>query len=88
MKRYHIAALAAVGWYLMAPPNKDFPTSASLSQWQIKFSFDQARDCEIALGNTLANVKLKLKHGKHYSDLRWYESWQCIASDDPRLKEK
>jgi len=60
MKICHIAALAALGWYLMAPPNRDIPPSAPLSKWEVRFSFDKARDCEIALGNTLANVKPKL----------------------------
>jgi hypothetical protein len=33
MKPRHAAALALVGWYLMAAPSN--PTSALLSQWRI-----------------------------------------------------
>jgi len=42
--RYAAAALALVGWYLLAAPSN--PNSALLSQWRIVGTYDDARDCQ------------------------------------------
>jgi hypothetical protein len=63
MKLRHAAALALVGWYLMAPP---FPkgehryepdTSVPLSQWIRRASFDSAAECEAHKTNWLDALK-------------------------------
>jgi hypothetical protein len=53
MKTYHVAALALLGWYLMAPPYSwpynQGELSAPLSEWKILQRFDTATACESSL---------------------------------------
>jgi hypothetical protein len=99
MKPRHTAALALVGWYLMMPPpywSKTNPRNAPLKEWTLFGRYDSAQECsderskmirvqsmallsDLAEGVSDANrpsLSLDFKHA------------QCIASDDPRLKEK
>jgi hypothetical protein len=99
MKPRHAAALVLVGWYLMMPPPygpKTNPGAAPLGQWTVFGRYDSARECsdertkmirvqsmallsDLVEGVSDANLpslSLDFKHA------------QCIASDDPRLKEK
>ncbi len=53
MKLRHAAALALVGWYLMAPPmpvdgqgSARILRNAPLRNWTLVRSFDSARNCE------------------------------------------
>jgi hypothetical protein len=95
MKLRHAAALALVGWYLMAPPiAKNFQSvlQAPLSRWSIEAGFDSADACNQAkfavtqgravskLPNLPANARATISTAHRMS--------QCIASDDPRLKGK
>jgi len=90
----HAAALALFGWYLITPPwtyrseDRSKPVAqrrytanpdAPYSQWSIEQSFDSADKCEEGRkeGQTWANNQLS----------NWLYAI-CIASDDPRLKEK
>ena len=86
----HVAALALVSWYLMTPPSmRDRPLeepsipdlSAPLAQWTIVFSYDSSLDCESGRGLLMARAKSN-KEKRFASDAK------CIATDDPRLKEK
>jgi|HubBroStandDraft_6_1064221.scaffolds.fasta_scaffold424914_1 hypothetical protein len=94
MKPRHAVALALVGWYLMVPlpghapiPNANIHT---FSNWVHIASFDSAAECEHAkMGVT--------RMGVAGPQLGGYPDWevtrvlllsQCVASDDPRLKEK
>jgi hypothetical protein len=86
MKFWHAAALALVGWYLMVPPltsdGKQFDANVPLAQWDARMAFDNASDCE----NTLyALIKDASEDNLTHQQLRHS---RCIASDDPRLKEK
>jgi hypothetical protein len=95
----HVAALAVIGWYLLMPPpywSKTNPRNAPLSQWTVFGHYDTAQECsdertkmirvqsmallsDLAEGVSDANrpsLSLDFKHA------------QCIASDDPSLKEK
>jgi hypothetical protein len=101
MNRSHAAALVLVGWYLMVPPLKiegppddpktpvDVDTKAPLSQWKNIGSFDTAKQCydypEHFLGMLRSNGK---EHGGDAMAKYWFDHSQCIATDDPRLKEK
>ena len=95
MKIHHAAALALVGWYLMMPPfvNRSngltvADPKAPLPQWSTFGSSDSAAECEQqriynidrskGLPQTPANVAV--------ADQMLHAA--CIASDDPRLKEK
>jgi hypothetical protein len=94
MNARHAAALALVGRYLMVPlpghapiPNANIHT---FSNWVHIASFDSATECETGkMGVT--------RMGVAGPQLDEYPDWvvtrvlllsQCVASDDPRLKEK
>ncbi len=95
----HAAGLMFVVWYLMIPPpywSKTNPRTAPLRQWTVFGRYDSAQECseertkmirvqsmallsDLAEGVSDANrpsLSLDFKHA------------HCIASDDPRLKEK
>jgi hypothetical protein len=90
MNLRHAAALVPVRWYLMAPPpdRKDeqsyrvhWATAAPLSQWETASSYDSARECE-------RSFQARLAHAEEDSPeaAKFVGAFQCIASDDPRLK--
>ena len=103
MKTRHAAALALVGWYLMAPPlgpakcsnpnplwgsgsgiqcQAKIETQAPLRQWKRvpdSQEFEHKTDCERAISNDCASSL--------QGDLCVAKA-ECIATDDPRLKEK
>jgi hypothetical protein len=101
MKPHHATALALVGWYLMLPPRvSDWPTlvfdtNAPLSKWQQGGSFDTAKECDEDKKKD-AGLALQLaekmsgedKKKAMLSVMRMLSGPQCIASDDPRLKER
>jgi len=89
----HAAALALVGWYLMVPiPGNDpIPDPvATFSKWVSIRSFDSAERCEDGRQNVI-------RLGAGGPQLMSYPDQevkkvlllsQCVATDDPRLKEK
>jgi len=93
MNLRHTAALALLGWYLLTPPiasvgskwnsaTKEYDpyTSAPLSQWQTVLTFDTAEECRAELANQNAQIQV---HCPTCAALA-----ECVASDDPRFKEK
>jgi len=84
MKLHHTAALALLGWYLMMPyakPGKILDDT-SLARWSHVSSFDTAAVCDTAGRNAIERAKKD-------PDATWLEialKFECIASDDPRLK--
>ena len=89
----HAAALALVGWYLMLPPEHlvasatkgtPYPDAvAPLSKWGTVKTFDRPDDCE-------ADIRRRQQEADE-ADLKganrlWAFAYQCVASDDPRLK--
>ena len=83
----HAAALALVGWYLMLPPPNPrafggVDDDAPIVQWKLFDSYDSAMECKmaaermVASGDSTGVVEAQLKQAR------------CIATDDPRLKEK
>ena len=97
MKPRHALPLLALGWYLMLPPQPLDPSSAlstipSLNHWQTIRSFDTATACENALTITLQNLKKQMDadptNAAAAGKYGVAADAQCIASDDPRLKEK
>jgi hypothetical protein len=94
------AALALVGWYLMVPPviktnsaeysgyKADF--DSPLSRWQVNSAFDSASACN-SLSAALVfkgERDMKKTHGLDWAIAQSLTQNQCIATDDPRLKEK
>ena len=97
VKLRHAAALALVGWYLMAPPfTRDGVNSkALLFEWKQVASFDTTSECaEHAAGmeKFVAGRAEQNKDPRYRDTLRYaaqaFSQSLCIASDDPRLKEK
>ena len=93
MNLRHAAALALVGWYLMAP-SVTYPgdsvtrlgdPSDPISTWTIEHSFDSARECEQAKQTIEQSLKTKTAMSAH--ELASLDA-QCVATDDPRLKDK
>ena len=93
MNPRHAAALALVGWYLIVPPlNRP---RAAMGEWTIFKSFDSAdlcqaeRDREVEWAAKGENSgKYLTLHTKSRNAQFDGTAAQCIASDDPRLKEK
>ncbi len=100
MKLRHAAALALAGWYLMVPP---FPkgehryepdTSVPLSQWIRRGSFDSAAECEAHRTNWLNALKTDPEVPEEVGPAaargiaKAVILGKCIATDDPRLREK
>jgi hypothetical protein len=81
----HVAALTIVGWYLMVPLRENNSAKlrdVPLAEWVHIDSFDTASQCR---------DEAYLEEKRHENDpLRasQYAGWECIASDDPRLKDR
>jgi len=99
----HAAALAHVGWYLMLPPlraegprtdpNTSFKAdlSAPLSQWKTISTgkrFDTKEECEAYPAHLMKLLHDPKKPGAEHALKYWLDRSQCVATDDPRLKEK
>jgi hypothetical protein len=99
----HAAALALAGWYLMLPPwssPSKFDDKAPLNQWEQANAYDSAAVCEKSRYDTVKDLlkghapngnlldqKTLTPETADYN-ARLYAAARCIASDDPRLKEK
>jgi hypothetical protein len=101
MKLRQAAALALVGWCLMAPPTYPGPngsfvtkTAVPLRLWQNIGSYDHVAGCEDERRAFLDLKKTESASTFAKEDfqvkLSIVSSWSavCIADDDPRLKEK
>jgi len=71
--------------------NKGFEVnpSAAFSDWQIDSSYDAAKQCQTARLALLGNHRKSLA-GESYDLLETFRRAEahCVASDDPRLREK
>ena len=100
MNLRHAAVLALVGWYLMAPPfdrvtltfRKDVPVSewdnlnAVHLHWEGEF--DSENECEEFKTQTVRSYLLNPEHQGDGVPYQEFMLGECIASNDPRLKEK
>jgi hypothetical protein len=99
VKLRHAAALALVGWYLMAPstypgPNGSFVTKSTvpLRLWQNIGSYDHVVDCEDERRAFLDLKKTESPSAFAKESLRVklsiISSWSavCVSTEDPRLK--
>jgi len=96
MRLGHGPALALVGWYLMVPPltkgQKTYDAAAPLQSWGVFRSFDSAAQCETYRASLLEE-RYRQPTTKEDVALQALVNWpgfrlQCVATDDPRLKEK
>jgi hypothetical protein len=82
MRPRHAGALALVGWYLMTPlPGRP---ELPVEKWAHVDSFDTATECREA------GYQRQRENAASSDPIRrnLAGNWECIASDDPRLKEK
>ena len=88
MKPRHAAALALVGWYLLAPPlyRGEVDEKAPLKEWAVLQSFGTVAECSQWLSVLLDKADLDpatrtvVKHRLLAAS--------CVSTDDPRLREK
>jgi hypothetical protein len=77
------ATFVLVSWYLITPPSprndyEQLAPKAPLSDWIALDTFSTLKQCE-------NNIKLAVTDGN--ADFADFGLFQCIASNDPRLKE-
>jgi hypothetical protein len=99
MKRAHAiaAALALVGWYLMVPPlyqqtegKWKLDLHAAINEWQLVDSYDSADACKQGLSDHLRVMRQGTfaNPAEKPDAIFQLQTGQCIATDDPRLKDK
>jgi len=100
MNPRHAAALALVGWYLMAPPVRQpkrepayVDEHAAYRDWKILHDFKTADECEARRARAKSyaengNLNVGVVDVDPAPWLAQQAEGECIASDDPRLKEK
>lgn len=83
MKLHRAVALALVGWYLMLPLVKDGKIrDLPVQFWSHVDSFDSANECRDAAYQLIEREKRRGDTDKITAAM----TFECIASDDPRLK--
>ena len=85
MKPRHAAALVLAGWYLMMPParnGKAVPDALPLIEWAHIDSFDSAEQCR----NAGLDLAIRAKERGDQNRIASALAFECIATDDPRLK--
>lgn len=95
--RYASALSLLIGWYLICPRTPNQP----ISQWRIIREFDSAAGCHVALQEQWAIAKehrknLQTTQPAIHPEVRTSmkaaaeseANSKCIASDDPRLKNR
>ena len=84
-------AITLAGWYLLLPPSK-FPRTDAykkpLGAWEIVRGFDTADDCEDFKESFFESSRQSDSLGTLDPAYRDYMFSQCVATDDPRLKNK
>jgi hypothetical protein len=77
------AALALIGWYLMIPVVKNGKLlPLPVQDWAHVASFDTAKECE---DGAYQRIDLLKERGSDPSMINAARTFECIASDDPRL---
>jgi hypothetical protein len=104
MRCRRAAALSLLGWYLLSPPPHADPKSGDvspvlidadrpLSEWKIAQSFSSAGECQAYLKDWIIEQRLKADSlpkptASEAFELNIRSNSQCVASDDPRLKQR
>lgn len=88
IQRRHAAALALVGWYLIVAPPQAFKDlkyyEVLLRDWRHKGTFDSEFECKQEISKGCHHFQNGEENGLE-GPLCYA---QCVASDDPRLKER
>jgi hypothetical protein len=96
MNLRHAAALAHVGWYLMVPPYGERPIPPSnlppLSKWSIYQRYNTPDECRQFRSDITSGwlqdspPDFVQRFGNNFKST--FARAECVATDDPRLKEK
>jgi hypothetical protein len=94
MKPRHAAALALVGWYLIAPPIRNggpdynyLDEHAAYPDWKLICVLNTEASCERLREYAYRTVSdLKEEDFDADPELGQYSEAECMASDDPRIK--
>jgi hypothetical protein len=83
MKARHAAALALASWYLLMPPLRGGKPDdqAPIPAWTVFRKFDSTAACREWKYRLETRARKTGKYGPR-------PHFMCVASDDPRLKEK
>ncbi|MGA9725219.1 MAG: hypothetical protein WBQ86_22380 [Candidatus Binatus sp.] len=84
MKPRHAALLALVGWYLMVPIKNHL--DAPMRYWSLFENYPSTKECSEAQAALLKESKDPDSKIHRFTDE--IAMSECIASHDPRLKEK
>ena len=92
MNPRHAATLALVGWYLIVPPltsrePRAVDIKAPFSTWEAQSLFETQQGCLEAKSDIVDRVARKALATASANTCQDCYA-QCIATDDPRLKEK
>jgi hypothetical protein len=93
MELRHAAALALVGWYLMLPPAYvhhgmlAFRQNAPFTKWMRGRGFDGEAACKDLIAS-VSKMRGPFENGQQAYVVAQTAAGRCVASDDPRLKEK
>ena len=93
MKLRHAATLALMGWYLMVPPlsGKNVFYDKPLSDWQPVENYSTRTECEEGKRDTVQQMTALLAEAWKMPPtpkIKALQAGKCIATHDPRLKEK
>jgi len=96
MNFYRFVAVAAAGWYVIAPSfneQKHWQSNltALLSYWAVLHSFDTAKDCEdfrTEMQSKLGEASTAPPGNAHEAVEAGERYAQYISSDDPRLRDR
>ena len=75
----------------MMPPwvkYNTFDAGAPLSKWTLYYSYSSAAECQKFRGLVIRDYRTHPTERDASWTLKLYVASQCIAADDPRLKEK
>jgi len=92
MKPCHAAALALVGWYLLARPASPLMQPTPPISWWLRLgSYDTEKECDqaqVEMYQKNERAGFKMEGVKPEELKRSYSLAQCVATNDPRLKPK
>ena len=96
MKARHAAALALVGCYLVVPPYSERPIPPRnlppLSKWSIYQRYNTYDECRQVRSDIISGwlqdspPDFVQRFGNNFKSI--FARAECVATDDPRLKEK
>jgi hypothetical protein len=93
MKPRHAAALALMGWYLIAPPIRNIESNddyldehAAYPDWRLICVLNTEAQCEHLRDFARESVAGYPQLLDSNPEMQQYSEAECVASDDPRIR--